>query len=545
MIEEDCRRTPLSTESGWDRVVNAESQLCGMTWAIVPTEGGPEWRTLMKEQYPPSTWEVFPLAQYIAHDKVAMIHHDLGQFVTNREVLAWTLGLGFSLSYRTGAAGLQNPGNLGWLQWLDRLQKSVCSRYVGQPLTDFSHDRGAAAMAHDGVMRSEFGDLQITANLGPESRMVNDRILAPYGFLAQAPGLIAANLANVGRHSFGRSGISFVAQKTEAGADVWVYAAQNAKVAVELPEGVPEKVSVQFDGLAEAPAEVREGCLEMTLPDAAGEAPATPPAELADRAPSEWPGDKPAIGVLDFGPGVSPTWTRITPQQWFDAFLSSSLATTHGLRVAKLTDVDEAVAALQAGPTRWLCIVNPYGEGFPATGPGKWREMLDMIRAYVNAGGSWWETGGYTFYHSIYKEGDGWASESSGAGGMAYLGLPVGGGEVDEPAQTLALTQTGNEWLSPGTAQTVAENPCMANRGLPRGSDSYPHTALVAGQTADYIGGYRLDGWGWLWRIGGFWPDAKVVIPVAIEATEYVYTHPPVPTEGRGVPRLFHAVVKG
>ena len=33
------RRQPegaLSTESGWDRVVNAESQLCGMTWSIVP-----------------------------------------------------------------------------------------------------------------------------------------------------------------------------------------------------------------------------------------------------------------------------------------------------------------------------------------------------------------------------------------------------------------------------------------------------------------------------------------------------------------------------
>ena len=128
---------------------------------------------------------------------------------------------------------------------------------------------------------------------------------------------------------------------------------------------------VQFDGLAEAPAEVREGSLEMTLPNADGEAPAEPPAELADRPPSEWPGDKPAIGVLDFGPGVSPTWTKITPQQWLDALSSSPLATTHGLRVVRLASVAEVVAALQAGPTRWHCIVNTYGEGFPATGPGK------------------------------------------------------------------------------------------------------------------------------------------------------------------------------
>ena len=43
MVAEDSRTKPLSTESGWDRVVNYESQLCGMTWSIVPTEGRPAW----------------------------------------------------------------------------------------------------------------------------------------------------------------------------------------------------------------------------------------------------------------------------------------------------------------------------------------------------------------------------------------------------------------------------------------------------------------------------------------------------------------------
>ena len=144
MIAEDCRRKPLSTESGWDGVVNFESQLCGMTWSLVPTEGGPAWRQFMKSRYAPATWEIFPVAQYIAHDKTAMIHHDLGQFVTNRETLAWTLGLGFSLSYRVAAPALRTGrarGN-GCCGWIGCRNPSVRVTSASR-LTDFAHERDA------------------------------------------------------------------------------------------------------------------------------------------------------------------------------------------------------------------------------------------------------------------------------------------------------------------------------------------------------------------------------------------------------------------
>ncbi len=126
-VAEDAAKKPLSTESGWDRVANHESQLCGMTWGIVPTEGGPSWRRLMKHEYSPRTWDIFPLAQIIAHDKCSFLHHDLGQFVTNRETLAWTLALGYGLSYHIAAPALERDGPREWLRWLDRLQKSVTS----------------------------------------------------------------------------------------------------------------------------------------------------------------------------------------------------------------------------------------------------------------------------------------------------------------------------------------------------------------------------------------------------------------------------------
>ena len=215
MIDEDSRQTPLSTESGWDRVVNAESQLCGMTWAIVPTDNAPGWRQLTRDRYAPATWEIFPVAQYIAHDKTAMIHHDLGQFVTNRQVLAWTLGLGFSMSYKIQATALKHEAPRQWLLWLDRIQKSVCARYVGHPLDGFQHDRsGQSAVDDDGIIRSQYGSLRLVVNLGPRPRKDAGIELAAYGFHATAPGLVAANARTLGGRDFGDDGVSFITQRS-------------------------------------------------------------------------------------------------------------------------------------------------------------------------------------------------------------------------------------------------------------------------------------------------------------------------------------------
>ena len=545
MVAEDSLLKPLSTESGWDRVAQYEAQLCGMSWAIVPTESGPEWRTLMRNEYPPNTWEVFPLAQYVAHDKAAMIHHDLGQFVTNREVLAWTLGLGFCMSYRTAATALDNQANLSWLRWLDRIQKSVCARYVGRPLTGLAHERGEPTEDDDGLLHAQYEDLRITANLGPTARHVEGYELAPYGFVARAPELLAGSLSSVGDHRYGETGIDFVCETDEGMTEVYVYAPEQSVATIELPAVGDGPVLVQFDGAPPLPAQVRDRRLELRLPGAEDPRAVAPPPDLADTAPADRPGDRPAVGVLDFGAGVEPSWTTISPQQWLDALSTSALVTRHGLRVVKLDTVAKVTDALGAGPRHWLCIINPYGEGYPAPGPGRWRETLDAIIRYVNNGGSWWETGGYTFYRSIYPREGGWDGDSSGPQGMASVGLAVGPGEVDEPLQPLTVTPTGEEWLSAEVAQVVGTGRCMVNRGLPRQPGAYTHTALVAGETADYIGGYRLDGWGWLWRIGGFYPDPAVVLPVVTDVTEYLYTHPPLPAEGRGVPRLFHAVVRG
>ena len=543
MVAEDCRRKPLSTESGWDGVVNFESQLCGMSWSLVPTEGGPTWRRLLKSQYAPATWEIFPVAQYIAHDKTAMLHHDLGQFVTNRETLAWTLGLGFSLSYRIPASALTQDGPRQWLLWLDRLQKSVCARYVGQPLSDFSHMRGAApAVDDDGLLRARYDDLQVVANLSPRPRTLQQTQLAPWGFAATAPGLVAANLQTLGGHDFGDEGVSFVTQGDATRAEVWVYARPGERVAVLTPAALPEPVALYLDATTPVQTVGNGRVWQFALPALAGAERCSPPPELAGKAPRDWP-RKPAVAVLDLE-GLTPVWTRIRVDDWVHALEQSRLVSRDGLTVRRVTSAEELAGLLAAGPTDCWAVINPYGERFPVTGKGQWRAMLDSIREYVNHGGCWWETAGYTFHEAAWRQQGAWRFEPVGPSGLAHLHLPLESGDVEQPAEPLQVTREGQAWLDQALAASVAKAASPVNRGLARGHLDPGHVTLVAGREADWLGGYRLDGWGWLWRIGGFWPNPDVALPVSIAALEHLATHPPEPVKVGGTRRLWSGALR-
>ena len=274
MVDEDCRRVPLSTEAGCDRVINAESQLCGMSFDLMMSEVRP----LLKYRYDPARWEIFPLAQYLAHDKLAMIHHDLAQSVTTRERLSWTLGLGYAMSYRLHALSLGDPAVRQWLLWLDRLQKSVCVRYIGRPLDEFTHQWKSSATYENGVIRARYGDLRVVANLDSRPRQEGGRQLAGYGFLASGPGLMAADLRTLAGHDFGEEGVSFVTEGDARRTDVWVYARAAEEVAVLLPVATARPIKLVFDGGAEVHTATEGEAHRFRLPgrSAAGEPPATP-----------------------------------------------------------------------------------------------------------------------------------------------------------------------------------------------------------------------------------------------------------------------------
>jgi len=279
---EDSTQMPISTENGYDRLANFEAQFCGLAWAIVPTPGAPDWRRFLTDRYLPSTWQVFPVAQHIAHDKLAMNYNDLSASVDRHEIVAWTLGLGYGTTYRLDATELDNVAKRQWLLWVDRLQKSVCARYIGGGVNTFSHRWGSNVLnpaitngvipagslpAPDhGVIEAGYGDVSVTANLGPQQLVTNDWTLAPYGYAATAPGLVAAHLIPPG----GSSAVAHVAEtNSHGGLDFWIYSVGNTNVSLVLPPGYNGAATVTLDDTPPAPAQIENNLLTVFLGAAA------------------------------------------------------------------------------------------------------------------------------------------------------------------------------------------------------------------------------------------------------------------------------------
>jgi hypothetical protein len=304
---------------------------------------------------------------------------------------------------------------------------------------------------------------------------------------------------------------------------------------------MPAAVQWRFDGLPESSTTGSGRIRRLTLPNLPGTRRAAPPPNLAGRAPCDWPG-KPAIGLIDLE-GLHPTWTRITAADWRRALDQSKLARQLGLPIVRIHSAEDVVAKLKAGPTQCLAIINPYGEQFPEPAPGQWQAMLDLIRTYVDRGGCWWETAGHSFSSAAWRDGDRWRSEHVGPQGLAFFHLPLDGGEIDEPPQPLSVPAEGRPWLGDALIARVQGASSPVNRGLVRGDLDPGHVTLVAGGEQDWIGGYRLDGWGWLWRIGGFWPNPEAALPVGVAALEHLATHPPLPVHAGGVKYLWHATL--
>ncbi len=542
-VAEDSETFPLSTEDGWDRLVNNESQFCGMAWATVPTANPPVWQTFLRDRFDTGTWDIFPLAQYIAHDKVSMILHDLGQFVTSDEVLAWTLGLGYGLSDYVNAPDLDQPATLQWLLWLDRVQKSVCSRYVGQPITSFAHTWGTNAVSPDnGIMQASYGPVSILANLGPRQLIAGGQTLAPFGFYASAPGMIAGNLIPPASGNASPNGVSFVAETNGANAEFWVYTSGEQSPAITLPSGLAGAATVQLDGHTASAVQIQNGSFTVALGMTPTQNRVQPPPALAGLPPSQWPGARPAIGILNL-PGMPSAWTAITADDWLQAFSQSSLATQFDLPIREITNLSGLTAGLQAGPTAWLAIVNPSGEIFPESDTNQWAATLALIQDYVDNGGSWWETAGYSFYTAAWLQSGAWQTQTIGPGGLDTFGIPVGSGDNNQPAEPLTVTPTGQTMFGPVLSAQLQGMASTVNRGLLRASDDPGHIALLAGAQQDFLGAYRLGGWGYLWRIGGFFPNPGVVLPAVPAVMTYLYTNAPLPALVSSLDYLWHGAV--
>ena len=179
----DSATVPLGTEDGHDRLINWEVMFCGLSWPWLPnrTIGN---RVLYEDLWPEGTWRIEPLALLLAHDKVLFYHHDLGGFVRDRLDLSVTLAMGYGLSWWTHTP-TPSAKECDWIERLCRVQAAVGPRCAGRPLDAFEY------LAPQ-VVRSRYGDLEITANLSSKPWSVDAATtVAPEGFLARSPDLEA------------------------------------------------------------------------------------------------------------------------------------------------------------------------------------------------------------------------------------------------------------------------------------------------------------------------------------------------------------------
>jgi len=552
LSQEHSATVPLSVECGWLGLSDHLVQFCGVATGLFPSTMWGEAVSYMKNAYDPATWEMYPLVQRMTQDKVQSINHDLAQFVRNQRELTWTLSLGYGLSFSISPTILKCvEGSREWLYWLDRVQKSVVSKYIGEKVGSFQHEQSKTPGDKDeGIVRAVYGPVNLFANLEPRGVETDGVTVAPHGFLATAPGMVAGRLQSLGGTDFGTDGISFVAESREGKPEVWVYAAPETEAAVLLPKdlNLTGAVNLAFDGHSVA-GKVSDGVLRFTLPSRDAGNLIAPPPGLADKAPAARTGEKPWIGVLDLGPDFPVHSTKMTPNDWVNGFEQSSLVKEQGLVVKRITTVAELLQALnnQAGSNPWFAIINPYGEGSPSKGKGEWSATIEGIRSYVRNGGIWWETSGLPYCISYYQENGVWKGETSYMVALNSLGI-IANITMFTAAKPIVVTEKGKEWFDPALVKTLETQTGLATWRMPSrlagDSPDSGHVTLVRTGDFDYLGGYRLGGWGWFFRIAQSNADPATAIPLAVASTTYLLNHPPVLLGGEDRTKfLWHATV--
>lgn len=247
----DAAMKPLATENGWDRVINSESEFCGMSWDRL--------------EFPPDEYAIYPLAEYMAHDKLAFVEHDLGQSANDSRTVAKLLGLGFGFTYREAAANADVDSVREWLLWLGRVQSSVCARYTGQPLISYAYTR-----AHDdnrsGVIRAVYGPVRIVANLTSQALTDGAWTIAPSGFRASANVLDAGDAVSAANPQSSRGRFGFVLEGSGASRDLWIYAPRGQDIV--LPISLKKDAALVWDGESPARATIRARALETITPPA-------------------------------------------------------------------------------------------------------------------------------------------------------------------------------------------------------------------------------------------------------------------------------------
>lgn len=503
----DSQYVPLSTERGWDRLIDYEVQFCGVSFAMVPKRGRRLWTPNFWETFADGEWACSPLALYMAHDKVAFALHDLGHFIDDERALAMALPLGHQLSLALGVGTPRSSARFRWLQWLDVLQKKVAAAYMLQPLESMRHITQMA-------IEARYGPLRVAGSLDTQPvRLAGVVMASPGYYVSDREGrLEAGRLVRYAGREYNPP-LEFVKQREGRAENWWIYGSQE----VLLPAGDAVRAAVVSNGQEQHVRIVRADGRRWVRarPPIAG---VQPPPDLAHKPPARWPTAPRYIGIITMQPnGPEPGWADAGPDRWAEALSKSPVLSKLDLEVRELAAPEEVVRAC-ASPRAWFAIVNPYGERFPVAGPEAISEMLQAVRQYVANGGIWWETGGFSFYYPCWPVREGgrvvrW-QVGRGMGGLAQV---IGSPRMlldDLPAEPVRLTADARAILAGERAQEIDGSLAAVNRPLGLG---YGGWVLMSGSHGPYVAGYRVEGWGWLFRVGGK-GQIKLTLPL-VEAT--------------------------
>lgn len=163
---------PIMTEGGFDRLAWFESGFCNS-------------HTIGWHGWPSSTYESYPMAPLWAHENLYFSAHNLaGSVMTvDLKMLTYYVSMGYALSY-----DLATP-DMDWLNVIDQYQKHFVSRLMGTRMTAFE------ILSPSGHNRTDFEDgTQITANLTPTLRTLDNHVIAADGFVAIANGQVQAGV---------------------------------------------------------------------------------------------------------------------------------------------------------------------------------------------------------------------------------------------------------------------------------------------------------------------------------------------------------------
>lgn len=520
---EDSETVPVATEDGYDRVAQFETMLCGMAWGMIPADGK-RAAEHNRFQFVPGEWEFFPLMGYLAHENCLFTTHDLGHFITDTERQAYAVAFGYGMSEACTSSGLKRAEAKAWLFWLDAVQKTVCAEYGGQPLLDFSYPLAKQPGQRTDVMLARYRGVTVLANIGdqplpvssiqaPEFAAYAEAKVAGPGFLAVGPRVQAGRLAQDDGTAF-----AFAVRLADGAVQGGVLAPPGSPLPKGAPGAILQRVAWQELGKQE-----RTSANQTATPEGETVRTVTIPAAFAGKAPSAWANRSRTI-VVPMIEGTPDSWVEVNGKAWVECLRASTALQQAGFQIVPVTDVKAFADLLRAAPEqRPFAVINPGGEFFYGDEP-KAGAMLDRISTYIREGGIWWETGGYSFYIYSHPGPDGqWLKENIGDRGAGTFGFGCGGYDVDDPPRPLKVTEVGKQWLGSGWATAIER----LQSGVQRPFTGRPDALnLVMGGQDGFVAGIRGDGWGWLWRLGGFRPNPEAAQMAVVGVLEHLATQP-------------------